>query len=111
MSVFDERLASSAPLSSFLGVESSGNSSSGTAAPEFTLLEEEDDGNRRVLNHRLALVESDHIGMDDVAESSPTFRERFADEEDVANSPEAELSASPVLMSCLRDIARMPKRL
>jgi len=74
------------------------------ATPEFTLLEEEND-NIGYSRPTLAIPRSGLTGMDDMAESSPTYGERF---EEAATTPE--FGASPVLISCLRDIARMPKR-
>ena len=69
--------------------------------PEFTLLELEEVEPYEADRRGKAIPFS--VGMDDQAETNPCI-DVVEDE-----SPSASFSASPVLMSCLRDIAQRPR--
>ena len=114
ISVGDERLASSAPSSTrvlsvdstpFLSSKLTRNMSreASLASQEFTLLADEDSAPYEY-NFERKLAHCP-VGMDDQADSSPCGKL----DDDGDESPQ--FSASPVLMSCLRDIARRPKQL
>lgn len=114
LSCLEERLASSAPSNSIImsfDSESSapllGGRLQSSKYPEFTLLEEE-----IPTDHKLSTgsytphVSRPHklfTGMDDQEEETPTYHSPHADD-----TPDA-FGASPVLLSCLRDIARMSR--
>ena len=114
LSSVDDRLVCSAPSSSMIlshGSDYVDNTQCGmnarpndSSALEFTLLEEKDHGSTP---HELSTptmsipLNVTFVGMDDLADASPT---------DAHNSEEftgASFGASPVLLSCLREISRM----
>lgn len=114
LSCLDERLASSAPSNSRImsfDSESSaplfGGSLQSSQAPEFTLLEEENPTEHKLStgSYTPYVLRPDKLftGMDDQEEETLTNHSVHDDD-----TP-AGFSASPVLISCLRDIARMSR--
>ena len=103
---FDDRLASSAPLSTYVMKEDERFVSEGRAmGNDFTLIEEDATDYDFNTSRSLPIqITPDLVGFDDFAGPSPVSGERL----DQADRVE-EFGASPVLLSCLRDIARMPR--
>jgi len=77
-----------------------------TSPADFTLIEE-DPTEYEFHTDRGATLQltPDLVGFDDLAGPSPVNGERSDD----VDSRVEEFGASPVLLSCLRDIARMPR--
>ena len=108
LSGFDERLASSAPSTTYVMKESTrfGDPHPVTSQADFTLIEE-DATDYEFNTDRSATLQltPDLVGFDDLAGPSPVNGDRDVD----VDSRVEEFGASPVLLSCLRDIARMPR--
>lgn len=110
ISNFDERLASSAPTTvHLLGAESDivleriGMLREAViSSPDFTLLTLED--NVPYEPQTVSMNEYMKFGMDDQADATPHFNQSDVEDDPVT------FSASPILMSCLRDISRRPKQ-
>lgn len=117
LSCLDERLASSAPSAS-AGILSFGSDNSGSfhssgsrgnalqqagTSPEFTLLEEEEPAEYERFHHSYVDVGAPNhhlVGMDDDDADPDILLAEFPE-----NPVSESFSASPVLISCLRDIA------
>ena len=110
LSSFDERLASSAPSTTYvmkdcdrLVADSVGDQQINA---DFTLIEEEVNGFDLHAARGVSLpFTPDLVGIDDLAGPSPINGDRTTGVETRVE----EFGASPVLLSCLRDIARMPR--
>lgn len=114
LSIIDERLASSAPsgssLLSAVFQDAIGTTSVGTVSfpVEFSLLEEESPAQRPAIRLRdqVDLSQDLHfLGFDDQDDASPALSARTPDE-----TPITSFGGSPILISCLRDIAKIQKR-
>lgn len=110
LSSFDERLASSAPSTTYVMKECDRTVADSIAdrqtIPDFTLIEEEVTGSDFSISRGVFLpVTPDLVGLDDLAGPSPINGERNVSIETRVE----EFGASPVLLSCLRDIARLPR--
>ena len=122
LSALEERLASSAPSTSWVLSPDSDASESVNSfvfggrgqdqtsrTPEFSLLEEEGADTYRPYHspaiQRTPETAAAHlVGMDDEEDSTPAGGGMIHEE-----SPSESFGASPVLISCLRDIARMSR--
>ena len=78
--------------------------------PEFSLIEVEDDMaapfnySSRINTSVKVAIDNSYFGIDDIESATPINREPVE-----KNPTISQFSASPVLISCLRDIARMAK--
>ena len=113
LSCFDERLASSAPSTSqmlsldqdssltFTRLFRTLSREAVTSSSDFTLLTLDETTPYEPQTRMKDFIVS--AGMDDQADTSPC--EKY----DIEEEQSPQFSASPVLMSCLRDIARRPR--
>ena len=109
LSCFEERLASSAPSTTYVLKEGERllfDPVSVNHPTDFALIEEEATEYEFNNSRGTALqFTPDLVGMDDLAGPSPVNGDRDTN----GDSHVEQFGASPVLLSCLRDIARMPR--